>query len=260
MTALTWTSLQTELQAIVARTPYPYAVADGAFNTLFPQSTSYAEQYIYTKIPMLAQRMQDKMLVTTPGARDIPLVGTTLPIIVPERIGLITPAGATLQSGTVVQFLPTSFDFIDMFWPNESLTWPPANALATYWCLRGGVGSDFSSPSVTIAPTPDAAYTVALTGLFQQAPISASNPQTYLSTVYPQLLVACCMVFISGGLLRNYGSQSDESGMAVSWQSQVDRLIEFAFEEELRRKQQGTDFLYRPPMSARPPPPQGANH
>jgi hypothetical protein len=251
--ALTWTSLQTQLQAEIARTPYPYATVDGAFATLFPASTQYAENYIYNKIPMLAQRTQDTSLSTTGGSRSISLKGTPLPIVVPERIALLTPTGSTLATGTQVPFLPASLDFIDLFWPTQALTWPPSAALATYWCIEGGVASDFSSPTVIIAPTPDAAYTIILTGLFQQKPISATNPQTYLSTVYPQLFAACCMLFISGALLRNYGSASDEPGQAVSWQQQVDRLIEVAAEEEGRRKQSGTDWLYRAPVSA----PQG---
>lgn len=278
MAALTWTSLQTILQAIIARTPFPYTVVDGAFATLFPAATSYAEEYIYNKIPMLAQRLQDKSLRTTAGSRSISLAGTTLPIVVPQRLALlvgpnnvglvdgfgnpivdgfgnpiITPDPAPFQ----VPFLPVSLDFIDMFWPQEALTWAPNNALAAYWCIEGGVAADFSSPTVVIAPTPDAAYQVIVTGLFQQEPISATNPQTYLSTVYPELFLACCMVFISGALLRNYssagGTQPDEPGMPIHWQMQVDRLIEFAQEEEMRRMQQGTNWMNRPPMPAGAP-------
>jgi hypothetical protein len=260
LASITYTGLQQTLQAIIARTPYPYAVTDGAFSVLFPQAISYAEGYIYNKLPMLAQRAQDTSLVTTPGAANVSLAGTLLPILVPERIALLTPAGSSMANGTQVQFVAASSDLIDSFWPNESLTWAPNLANAAYWCIQGGVSPvDFSSPIVTLAPTPDAAYTVVLTGLFQQAPLSAANPQTYLSTLYAPLLTAACMVFISGGLLRNYGAQTDETGMAVSWQGQTDRLLDAAGAEEMRRRSQGTGFLDRPPMGAMPPrPPQPA--
>lgn len=258
LASITYLGLQNTLQAIIARTPYPYAVVDGAFATLFPQSISYAEGFIYNKLPMLAQRSQDTSLVTVPGSASFSLAGTALPVVVPERIALLTPAGSTMANGTQVQFVAASTDLIDSYWPNESLTWAPNLASAAYWCIQGGVSPvDFSSPLVTIAPTPDAAYTVVLTGLFQQPPLSAANPQTYLSTLYAPLLTAACMVFISGGLLRNYGAQADETGMALSWQGQVDRLLDAAGSEEMRRRSQGTGFLDRPPMPPHPPQPAG---
>lgn len=249
MAALTWTTLQTELQAIIARTPYPYTVVDGAFSTLFPQATSYAEQRIYHDIPMLAQKAQDTSLTTTAGVRSVNLSGTALPAIVPERLALLTPAGATLANGAQIVAEPASLDFMDMFWPQQSQTQAPDQAPAIYWCLR-------DDQTAIVAPTPDAAYTVVLTGLFQQTPISAGNPTTYLATNYPELMTAACMVFISGALLRNYGSQGapspDEPGMSVSWESQYITLKGIAQAEELRRRQLGTDWLDRPPMPAPP--------
>lgn len=257
MAAITWPVLQTTIQAIIARTPYPYAATDGAFNTLFPQATSYAEQRIYHEMPFLAQRLQDTSLTTTAGSRSISLAGTTLPILVPQRVALLTPTGSTLANGTQVPFVPVSLDFIDMFWPNESQTWAPASALAAYWCIEGGVAADFTSPKVIIAPTPDADYPVVLTGLFQQAPISSEIPQTYLSTNYPELMIAGCMIFISGALLRNYGSaggpQPDEPGMPIHWEGQFVHLMEIAKEEEMRRLQQGTNWMNHPPMPSGAP-------
>ena len=255
-------------------------VVDAAFAELFPQATSYAESYIYNSIPMLAQRLQDTSLTTTAGSRSVSLYGTALPCIVPQRVALQTtsvvylydnlgnilyddqgnPLTSSPGPATTIPFQPVSLDFIDMYWPNESQTWAPANSLANYWCIEGGISpNDFTSPTIILAPTPDAAYTVVLTGLFQEAPLSQSNPQTYLTTNYAPLYTACCMVFISGALLRNYSSQGgttpDEPGMPVSWQLQVDRLLGLAREEEARRRGFGTDYLDRLPSSSLPPPP-----
>jgi hypothetical protein len=263
LTAITWSGLQQTLQAIIARTPYPYAVTDGAFSVLFPQSISYAENRIYNDIPFLAQRGQDTSLLTTPGLRSIDLSGTFLPVTVAQRLALVTPAGATLQTGTQVPFMPASVDLIDMYWPKQSQVWAPNVASACYWSLLGGNDpTDFTSPTVLIAPTPDAAYQVVLTGLFTQPPISETNQQTYLSTNYPEVMIAACMVFLSGALLRNYSSagavnQPDEAGMPVHWEGQYGRLKDLATAEELRRHQQGTDWLNRPPAPAGAPPGPG---
>lgn len=269
MSALTWSTLQTTLQAIIARTPYPYSVVDGAFATLYPQSTSYAENRIYHEMPFLAQRLQDTSLTTTAGSRSISLYGTTLPIVVPQRLALLTPSGSLLQNGMQVPLLPVSLDFIDIFWPNQSQTWAPANALAAYWCIEGGVSSvDLTSPNVIIAPTPDDAYTIVVTGLFQQAPLGSPGggrgggntvTQTYLSTNYPELMIAGCMIFLSGALLRNYSAagspqQPDEAAMSVHWEQQFDRLMMIAKQEEERRLQQGTDWMNRPPGAPQPGP------
>ena len=263
MASITYSGLKTVLQAIVARTPFPYAVTDGAFETLFPQAISYAESLIYNHVPMLAQRAQDTSLVTTPGVASLSLFGTVLPIVVPERIALLTPAGSTMATGTQIQYVAASSDLIDSYWPNEGLTWAPSMVNATYFCIQGGVSpQDFSSPTVTLAPTPDAAYRVVLTGLFQQKPLSANTPQTYLSTLYAPLLTAACMVFIAGALLRNYGAQTDETGMAVSWQGQTQKLLDAASGEEIRRRSQGTGFLHQLPtgttQASHQPPQPGA--
>jgi len=240
MTALTWATLETTLLAIIARTPYPYSTPDGAFATLYPQATSYAENRIYREIPMLAEQAQDTSLVTVAGNRSIPLGDTALPVIVPERVALITPVGATPDNGERVQFIPVSLDFIDMAWPDATITQAPARANANYWAL-------LNDHTAIIAPTPDNAYTVELTGLFQQAPISAGNQTTYLSTYYPELLTAACMVFLAGALLRNYGAQADEARMAQSWETQYELLKTAASAEELRRRQQGTNWIDAPP-------------
>jgi hypothetical protein len=258
LAAITYSTLQTTLQAIIARTPAPWVATDASFNQLFPQATSYAENRITNDIPFLATRAQDTSLTTTSGNRLVSLYGTALPVNVPQRVALITPAGSTLATGTQIQLLPASLDLIDMYWPQESLTWAPASATALYWCNQGGVsGSDYTSPNIIIAPTPDAAYTIVLTGLFTAAPISATNPQTYLSTNYPELMISACMVFLSGALLRNYSSAGmpsppDEAQMAVHWEQQYGRLKDLAGAEEMRRRQQGSDWLSRPPGAAQP--------
>lgn len=245
MAALTWSTLKTTLQAIIARLPAPWTGTDAAFNQLYPNATQYAENRIYRDIPMLAQRIEDTSLVTTAGQRQVSLVGTTLPILVPQRIGLVVPAGEPWNNGTLISAAPVSLDFIDMFWPARGTTWAPASALALYWANRGSVNSDFSSPSIILAPTPDAAYNVVVTGLFQQAPLSPSTTQTYLSTVYPELLTIACMVFLSGALLRNYGSQADEKQMAISWENQYQELMPSARAAEMRRRGEGSDYLDR---------------
>lgn len=262
---LTFTSLQTELLAIIARVPYPFTVPDGAFSVLYPTAIQYAENRIYTEIPMLSQRRQDTQLVTADGVREIDLAGTSQPCVVPERVSLVVN-GATVATGEQVQAVPTSLDFIDMWWPIQRRTATPTllEPYRLFWAIKGGTSSvDHQSTTIVLAPTPDAAYPVVLTGLFQPIPLSGANPQTYLSTVYPALLTAACMVYLSGALLRNYsasgipGTQSpDEPGQPVYWEGQFKTLQAAALKQELRIRVEGSvpyNGLPTPPISNAPP-------
>lgn len=263
-TPLTYTSLQTELLSIIARVPAPYTTPDAAFVVQYPQAISYAENRIYHDIPFLAQRAQDTSLSTTAGSRSLSLYGTQLPILVPERI-------AIMNGDTMIQALPTSLDFIDMWWPDETETSDPLPGVyyKLFWAILGGYSSqDFISPTIVLAPTLKASYPVVVTGLFQQPPLSGNNPQTYISTVYPELMLSACMVFLSGALLRNYAAsgipgtqQPDEPGQPVYWEAQYNTLLRIAQDQEVRSRAQGTHVFdglpAPPPGNPAPPRPPG---
>ena len=63
---------------------------------------------------------------------------------------------------------------------------------------------------------------------------SASNTSTYLSNYLSDLFFAGCMVSASG-YLRNFGSQSDDPRMAVSWKGEFAERLASARTEELRK-------------------------
>ena len=249
---LTYAGLQAECLSVIAR-----GAADTGFTTLFPRSVSYAEQRIHSLMPWLSDRAQDSTLSTVAGQRTLSLMGTALPCVVPQRIALVvTPSNSTpAAAGQFIQAFPTSLDWIDMFWPIQGAQQNPAQANAVYWANVGGYDTDLISPTIVIAPTPDAAYPVVVTGLFQQQSLVTSINGTYISTLYPELLMAACMVFISGALLRNYAaagipgtSTPDEPGQPLHWEAQFNVLLKAAQSEEMRRRGQGFDWLDRPIM------------
>lgn len=249
MAALTWTTLESALLAMLAQAPSPYNVIPPDFAELFPQATSYAEGRIYKELVLLATRTENSTsLSTASGVRSLALAGMTPNvIIVQEGFGLVTPAGATPSTGTIQWFTKTSLDFIDRYWPQQSATMSPATAGVTdrFW-------APLDNNTFVFAPTPDAAYHAVIPGLYQPTPISAGNPSTYLSTIYPELLTMACMVWLSGALLRNFGAQSDDPRQAVSWEQQYQTLKAAAEAEELRRRG------LTPDLAQPPPPPQAA--
>lgn len=249
MATQTWTSLEQSCAIAMGRLPSPVPANpayDELFLAQFPLATSYAEARIYHEIPFIASYAQDTSTTTTAGQRTVSLAGTALPLVTPEQVRLITPSGFTITTGTLVPFDRVTVDWIDRVYPNPttvvtpSLTWQGGR----YWALVNG-------NTIVLGPTPDAAYTVVLGGLFQPLPISASNPTTYLSTNYPDLLEAAICVFLAGALNRNFGQSADETGQSMSWELQFNKLLAAAKAEEMRRRGLAPDTPM-PPMPAPP--------
>jgi hypothetical protein len=243
MAAQTWTTLQTTLMVALSQGPAPYTIIPTAFAALLPQATSYAEQRIYREIVPLNERTQNTSLATTASSRFISLTAASQTILTVEGFSLIYPAGTTIPSlGTRLVFDATSLDAIDTIWPQESVTMDPSLAtyLGRYWAL-------LDDHTLVFAPTVPAIYTAIITGTFEITPISATNPTTYLSTIYPDLLIAACMVFLTGALTRNYGAQGDDPKQAVSWENQYQLLVKGAVLEEQRRRMQGVGWTQAMP-------------
>lgn len=235
MAAQNWTALQTTFLAATVKAQPPYTSPPPDFAALLPQATSYAEERIFTDIPLLGVRTNNSSLVTTAGNRDVSLSAMVNslggPIIIPEEFYLIIPAAATPKTGTRVPFIQATPALISTIWPIEAVTIAPTltDYVPRLWALR-------NDNTIIYAPTADAAYVVDITGLYQPTPISSSNPTTYISTTYPALLEAACMVFLSGWLLHNFGAQGDLPAQAVSHETQYGQLMQSAKAEEMRRR------------------------
>lgn len=235
--------------AMLSQAPSPYNIIPPDFALLFPQATSYAEERIYNEMVPLNQRTLNTSLTTTAAQRTLSLVGASQSIVTVEQFALIYPSGTTDPTlGSLYFFDAASLDIINVVWPQQSVTVDPSEAdwIGRYWCLQ-------DSSTLVFSPPGPAAYTVALTGTFAPIPISDAVPTTYLSTFYPALLEAGCMVFLTGGVLRNFGAQADDPKMAMSWESTFKTLMQSAQLEEQRRRIQGTGWSQYAPTPATQP-------
>lgn len=231
MAALTYNELQATLLSALRQAPPPYNVVPPDFTQQVSLVIRYAENRIHRDLVLLNTREQNVTLTTTAGARSLDISTITPPIIVLEGLSLLTPTGSTLVDGVRQPFDETSLDVIDMLWPDQSVTMDPS---AATWIGRRWAMLD--SSIVVISPTPDGAYHVVATGMFQPAVISATNQTTYLSTYYPELLFEACMVAFEGWLTRNFGSQASNPQEAQSHEVQYQVLKASALVEELRRR------------------------
>lgn len=196
------------------------------FTNILPAAIQDAEGRIYREMDFLATRTTDSSTTFTPGSRELLLPAS---ILVVQGVAAITPAGVVPALGQRNTLEPVSLDFIDVTWPNEALTDIPL-----YVAMK-------DAATIIVAPTPAAAYKADITGIFRPAPISISNPTTYISATYGDLMVAATMIFLAGWQ-RDFGGQADDPKLAMSWEGHYQSLKTSVYEEEQRRKFSSTGW------------------
>lgn len=243
MAAQTWTTIMNACIVACSQAPSPYNQIPADFTTQFAQATSYAEDRINTDLALLNTRRSDTSTRTAAGSRIISLSSVTPFITVPESFALISPAGETNPAlGTRYGFDATDLDTIDLIWPTEATTLDPslANDIGRFWALA-------DDHTIVYAPTAPGVFTCEVWGQYRPTPISPSVPTTYISTYYSGLLIAGCMIFLSGALLRNFGQLSEDPKMAQSWEGEYAKLLPLALSEEQRRRSQGPGWSQNQP-------------
>lgn len=232
MTAYTWNTLQTAVATALVQQPYTAPPAD--FQSQFPQATSYAEGEITRDLVLLNTRKQLPAGSTTSGSNIYSANAIVIPPLLqpPLQTPVATVEGVSLvQANVSYAYEKASLDFINLTWPNANQSLSPAAAQwsGRYWAM---VDDNY----YLIAPTPDAAYLIQMTALLTPVPMSPSNQFTYIGNVYGDLMLAATMVWMNGGLLRNFGAASDEPQAAVSWRGVYQQLLPGAIAEEKRRR------------------------
>jgi hypothetical protein len=219
--SLTYSSYVTAIQTLM-----PTTSADVDFASIFPSAIDYAEQRLYRELDLLSTVNRDTSGTVTANSRTFTLPQSIGLFVVVDGINIITPVGSTASNGTRNPLVPASRSYIDFVWPSET-----AASAATVPSLWAPVTDQI----ILLGPAPGAGFAVEVIGTIRPTPISASNTTTFLSLNLPDLFVAATMIFISG-YMKNYGAQSDDPKLAVSWDSQYDKLFASANAEEMRRK------------------------
>lgn len=197
---------------------------DSNFQSILPSCIDYAEQRLYRELDLLNTVTRDSAALTA-NNRNFTLPSNNGQFVVTNGFNLITPAGTTNpDSGTRTQLTPVSRDFLDAVGGSPSYTGTPANyAMIT-------------DQNLVVGPAwPDQNYTVEVIGTIRPNPLSESNPQTYLTLYLPDLWFAATMIFMTG-FQQNFGAQSDNPQMAVSWAQIYDKLFASANVEEQRKR------------------------
>lgn len=195
---------------------------------ILPAMIAYAELKILRDLDLVSTSVaQPGVLVA--GSR----VATMTGIVVLESMSVITPLGATPDTGQRIALRPTTIEFINMAFPqaNQIVTVPQYPQFFTV----------FSDEMPIVAPCPDAAYACEFVGTARPAALSPANPNTFISINLPDLMVSASMIF-GAGYQKNFGAQSDDPKMALSWTSIYDNQMKSAGVEEARKKAQSVEW------------------
>jgi hypothetical protein len=203
---------------------------DADLVTLIPQCINYAELRIQRDLDLEQSVTNNSSLSLTSGNN----------LLTMDVNAFITIQSISYILGTVTQrILPVSRSFINEVYPDSSIQGAPA-----YFAPYGGDATTTGSTSqlFLFGPTPDQNYNLSINGTVRMISLNSFNTSpnagtqyTFISAYLPDLLLMASMIYVSG-FQRNWGRQSDDPAMAVSYEQQYTSLLKGAMVEENRRK------------------------
>lgn len=228
--SLNYTTYQAALATLTA-----IPSTNASFQAILPSVIDYAEQRIYRELDMLVEDVRDSSSSTTASVRNFSLPSDLGKFQVVTEINIITPAGAEPESGTRVPCTPASLSLLDWTWPSSTGAGVPTQFAYISQSTAAG------QSNIVFGPWPDAQYKVEVVGKIIPAPLSATNPETFLTLYLPDLFIAASMVFLSG-YLKNFGAQADDPRQGISWDMQYKELRESAGTWEARKRFSGASW------------------
>jgi len=203
--------------------------ADADFVGILPAAIDDAELRCYRDlVPVALLRLQDASLVA--GTRRVAVPDD---FIACRSMTLRTGAGAFVRAPLVKR----DQRFLLSYWPDANLRGTPK-----YW-------SELGYGVLEIAPPPADGVTLEMEYVSRPSPLSATNPETWLSKWCPDLLLSAAMVFLSG-YNRNYGG-GDDPRVPGHWEGEYQKHLLGAKAEEAQRR----GLVDAPPGSALAAPP-----
>lgn len=233
---MTYMQLNTYLQTIIVD-----QAPSTDYTVILPAVIQDAEQRIYRDMDFISTRTIDSTGALTAGNRNFTLPTDTVVFLVVQGVSVL-PVGSTFgTTGKQTVLDPVSLDDIDWTWPD-----PTVQKLPGKWTM-------LNDTTIVVGATPDQNYPVVITGTFRPASMSAANQTSYIGNIYPDLLVKACMIFLAG-YQRDFGQQSDNPQLAVSWKTEYADALKSAMSEEQRRKGQGQGWEHFSPTPEATPP------
>ena len=204
--------------ALMTLNEVPFNNTDENFIRIIPSMMLYADGRIYRELTFLATTTTQPITLIARN-REIAL---PLSVVAMRSINVCTPSGPITVNSKRRPLERIPAEVLDVFWPQSSFQPGVPQKYAVVGQQVLAVPQTMQH-IIRLMPTPDLSYSAEVLGDIRPLPLSEDNPQTYLSVTYPELLIACCMIFASG-YQRDFGAQSDDPRMAQSWEAQYGLL------------------------------------
>ena len=188
---------------------------DPNYQILLPQCITYAENRIYRDLDLLSTVTTYTQAATASGVRNVTIPQGTFVTI--QNVNALT------NTTTRNPLLPVTKEFLDNVWGAST-----NSALPKYFAL-------LNDTTIIFGPWPNAIYPLEIIGTIRPDSLSSTNTTTFISLYLPDLFIMASMVFISA-YQRNFGRQSDDPQMAMSYEAQYQTLLKGAMVEEVRKK------------------------
>jgi hypothetical protein len=199
----------------------PNLVNDANFAQIVPTIIFDAEYRICKDVDFLGAVVTDSSIACTAGNRNINWSNS---FFVVESINAISPALMTNPDlGTRNPVTPATKEMCDFLYPSVT-----ASGVPQYF---GRV----TQSTAVLAPWPDAAYTLEITGTQRPATLSTTNTTTFISQYLADLFLAAAMVE-AAAYQQNFSSVGDNPQQAVNWSGHYAELLKSADLEESRKK------------------------
>ena len=248
---LTYNSLVTQVCLLA---PYQYSTVAGVvtpqqpeFTALIPQMLNYAEQRIQRDLELLATQVAKAGYALTQGYQWLSVPPADFVVIQDVYVNI---------GGTWTPINQVSVPYLNYTWPGGSAPAPPRV------CAMGGgdlATSGLTGNMLLFGPPPDLPYQVSLYGTTRGPSLAtyanaaqAGSATTWISTWLPDLLVLACMIYVSG-YQRDFGRQSDDPQMALSYESQYEMLLGKVDKEEYRKRHEADAWSARAPSPTATP-------
>lgn len=200
---------------------------DSNFVQILPSIIDYAEGRIYRDLDLLSEIVTDATATLNANTRTLTLpIPAAGPYNVVEQVNLI-------ESDSRTPLTPVSREVLDFVWPSNSSGGNTAQRPQEFAVK--------DATTLAFGPVSGASVSVEIVGQVKPTPLSASNTSTYLTQQLPDLFIAASMVFATG-YQQNFGAQSDNPGMAVSWESQYQALLGSADQNAARAEFAGASW------------------
>ena len=220
---------------------------DPDFNAVLPQAINYAELRIQRDLDFLQSLVSNSTYALTTGNN----------LLTMDVNSFITVQTMRIVVGTKeIPLLPVAVPYIQNCYNDTTVTGPPQ-----FFAPYGGDAATTGATSQfwMFGPYPDQNYPLRIRGTVRTISLAsfntnpaASTSYTFISAYLPDLMLMAAMIYISG-FQRNFGRQSDDPQMAVSYESQYQGLLKGAMVEEARRKFQASGWTSMAPAPVATP-------